>query len=215
MNHSTNKNNPHEVTKAQVGLGNVPNVSTNNQTPTYSESSELNTLQSGETLKVAFSKIKKAIDALISHLFARNPHNITTESIGAAVKNHKHSANDITTGAISVEKGGTGCGTLKAAAVLFGTEFLKYGSRASYSSQGADGMMDAGFFIVDSSNGGTSYGPVNASKYYMLVLGDGRSSVIQIAIVPDLYKTTPSQNTIFIRQIDINTFNWSNWEAII
>lgn len=33
--HISNKANPHAVTKAQVWLSNVPNVSTNNQTPTY------------------------------------------------------------------------------------------------------------------------------------------------------------------------------------
>ena len=40
-NHIADKENPHEVTKEQVGLSNVPNVSTNNQTPTYTEAATL------------------------------------------------------------------------------------------------------------------------------------------------------------------------------
>ena len=35
--HKDKRNNPHEVTKYQVGLGNVPNVTTNDQTPTFEE----------------------------------------------------------------------------------------------------------------------------------------------------------------------------------
>lgn len=66
--HLNNKENPHGVTKEQVGLGNVPNVTTNNQTPTYSDTSVLATLSSGEKLNVAFQKIKCAISNLITHI---------------------------------------------------------------------------------------------------------------------------------------------------
>lgn len=57
--HTGNTENPHSVTKAQVGLGNVPNVTTNNQTPTYTQASTRTALSSGETLATAFGKIKK------------------------------------------------------------------------------------------------------------------------------------------------------------
>lgn len=53
--------NPHQVSKADVGLGNVPNVSTNNQTPSYTMASALAELVSGETLAVAFGKIAQFI----------------------------------------------------------------------------------------------------------------------------------------------------------
>lgn len=66
--HPSNKENPHEVTKEQVGLGNVPNLATNDQTPTYVVASENAALSSGEKLSVAFGKIAKAISSLISHL---------------------------------------------------------------------------------------------------------------------------------------------------
>lgn len=66
--HKKNVTNPHSVTKSQVGLGNVPNVATNDQTPTYTAASSNTALTSGEKLSVAFGKIAKAISSLISHL---------------------------------------------------------------------------------------------------------------------------------------------------
>lgn len=66
-------------TPAEVGLGNVPNVSTNNQTPTYTEASSLSRLSSGEKLSTAFGKISKAITDLISHLSDSVKHITSTE----------------------------------------------------------------------------------------------------------------------------------------
>lgn len=64
-NHIDDKENPHEVTKAQVGLSNVPNVSTNNQTPTYTVPSELSAMESGEKLSAAMGKLSKAVRSLL------------------------------------------------------------------------------------------------------------------------------------------------------
>lgn len=81
--HKNNKNNPHEITKIQVGLGNVPNVATNDQTPTYTVSATLQPLTSGEKLSYAFGKIAKAIADLISHLANKsNPHTVTKSQVG-------------------------------------------------------------------------------------------------------------------------------------
>lgn len=75
--------NPHNVTSEQVGLGNVPNVTTNDQTPTYIPSTDTIALSSGEKLSTAFGKIAKAIETLISHLSnTNNPHNVTATQIG-------------------------------------------------------------------------------------------------------------------------------------
>lgn len=68
LSHTTDFSNPHKVTKEQVGLGNVPNVTTNNQTPEYEASENLSELSSGETLSSAFGKLSKAVSSLISHL---------------------------------------------------------------------------------------------------------------------------------------------------
>lgn len=107
--HTADTANPHEVTKAQVGLGNVPNVATNDQTPTYTDTSTLATLTSGEKISIAFAKIKLAITRLISHLSAtNNPHNVTAAQAGAAARNHTHDASSINSGVVSPARGGTG-----------------------------------------------------------------------------------------------------------
>lgn len=92
--HIINTTNPHNVTKAQVGLGNVDNVNTNNQTPTYTLASTNTTLTSGEILTTAFGKIAKAISSLISHLADTVSHITSTERTNwnsASNNNHVHS----------------------------------------------------------------------------------------------------------------------------
>lgn len=75
--------NPHGTTKSDVGLGNVPNVATNDQTPTYTEATTLAKLTSGEKLSVAFGKIAKAVTDLIAHIANKsNPHGVTKTQAG-------------------------------------------------------------------------------------------------------------------------------------
>ena len=93
ISHIANVSNPHSVTKSQVGLSNVPNVTTNNQTPTYTEASSNAALVSGETLSTAFGKIAKAISSLISHLAnTSNPHGVTKSQVGLGNVENKSSA---------------------------------------------------------------------------------------------------------------------------
>ena len=81
--HTGDTSNPHGVTKSQVGLGNVPNVATNDQTPTYTQATTLANLTSGEKLSVSFGKIMKAIADLISHIGnTSNPHSVTKSQVG-------------------------------------------------------------------------------------------------------------------------------------
>lgn len=90
--HTGNKSNPHSVTKSQVGLRNVPNVATNDQTPTYSDTTTLVTLSSGEKISIAFAKIKLAITTLINHLVNKsNPHGVTKSQVGLGNVENKSS----------------------------------------------------------------------------------------------------------------------------
>lgn len=82
--HAKDTGNPHKVTAAQVGLGNVPNKKTNDLEPTFTEASALEALISGEKLSVLFGKLAKAVSTLISHLQnASNPHKVTAKQAGA------------------------------------------------------------------------------------------------------------------------------------
>lgn len=57
--HITDTSNPHGVTAEQIGLDKVPNVTTNNQSPTFTEATTRANITSGETLSTLFGKIKK------------------------------------------------------------------------------------------------------------------------------------------------------------
>ncbi len=112
--HVADKSNPHNVTAAQVGLGKVPNVATNDQTPTYATAETAEAPASGEKLSVAFGKIRRAVLDLIAHVGDKgNPHDVTAEQIKAAPKSHTHSAADVTSGILGVARGGTGVSDLK------------------------------------------------------------------------------------------------------
>ena len=107
--HVNNQNNPHAVTKAQVGLGNVPNVSTNDQTPTFTEAATLESINSGEKMSKILGKVKLSITNLIGHINSKsNPHNCTASQVGAAAKSHTHAATDINAGILSGHRGGMG-----------------------------------------------------------------------------------------------------------
>ena len=96
------------ITKSDVGLGNVPNVSTNNQTPTYTEASTLTALSSGEKLSVAFGKLAKAVSTLISHIAnTNNPHSVTKAQVGlGSVVNTGDSATPVSGGTTKFTTGG-------------------------------------------------------------------------------------------------------------
>ena len=106
--HTNNKSNPHSVTKAQVGLSNVPNVATNDQTPSYTAATTLTALTSGEKLSVAFGKLSKAVSSLISHLADKsNPHGVTPAQIAANTTFGYISNANLLTWALSQTTGGT------------------------------------------------------------------------------------------------------------
>lgn len=85
--------NPHNVTKSDVGLGNVPNVATNDQTPTFTAASTLASLVSGEKLSVAMGKIAKAVSDLISHLADTTKHITASERTSWNSRTRKYVAN--------------------------------------------------------------------------------------------------------------------------
>lgn len=96
------------VTKSDVGLGNVPNVSTNDQTPTYTEASTLTALSSGEKLSIAFGKLAEAVSSLISHIAnVSNPHSVTKAQVQLGnVVNTGDSATPVKNGTTKFTTGG-------------------------------------------------------------------------------------------------------------
>ena len=60
------------IDKTAVGLGNVPNVATNDQTPTFTEASTRNNIASGEKLSVILGKVQKFFNDLKTVAFSGN-----------------------------------------------------------------------------------------------------------------------------------------------
>mgnify|MGYP000756452590 FL=1 len=95
-NHKNDHNNPHKVTKEQIGLGNVENKALIDQTPAFVAANELSDIASGEKMGSILGKIAKALSLLKSHLYDfNNPHKVKAADIGAAASKHSHNANDI------------------------------------------------------------------------------------------------------------------------
>jgi len=121
-NHTANKNNPHQVTKEQIGLNNVPNVAPKDLEIPFTEAQAQENIASGEKLSVLFGKIKKVISSVIAHLNnTDNPHNVTLATVGGAAQNHKHGAADINAGTLDLARGGTGVNSLSELKALIGT----------------------------------------------------------------------------------------------
>ena len=67
-------------TKSEVGLGNVPNVTTNNQTPTFTQASSRANIASGETIATIFGKMMKWYTDLKNVAFSGSSSDINFDS---------------------------------------------------------------------------------------------------------------------------------------
>ncbi|MCD7918654.1 MAG: hypothetical protein LUG45_00965 [Clostridiales bacterium] len=104
--HTDDTDNPHSVTASQVGLGNVPNVATNDQTPTYTAPTTLTALVSGEKLSTAFGKLALAVTKLIDHIADSTLHlKNASSTVGGTAKPVYLNAGTVT--ACSASVGGT------------------------------------------------------------------------------------------------------------
>ena len=162
-NHTINKENPHGVTKEQIGLGNVPNKATNDQVVTYTEASTLTNLASGDILSTAFGKIKKAITDLIAHIANKsNPHGVTKDQIGLGKV--ELDSTTIVIGADATKDGTTSL-------VTIGNTSIAKNYGVSVGSCAATGLYGV-------SIGHNSYGDVNLG----VALGSGATVKAQSAI---------------------------------
>jgi len=138
--HKGDITNPHKVSAEQVGLGNVPNVDTDDQTPTVSYNEDLAysgsysdltgidinelLLAEGDNMGIIIQKLASAVKEMLYHVRnSSNPHNSTPTNTGSAPRSHNHSASNITSGTLSVTRGGTGQTSLSGLANALGSYF--------------------------------------------------------------------------------------------
>ena len=120
--HTGDMDNPHGVTKAHVGLENVPNSHPQDVEIAFTESEANENLASGETLKALIGKAARAVRVIFEHIANRsNPHGVSLDDVGGAEKEHTHDTSDVQSGILGLERGGTGVDTLNALKSLIGT----------------------------------------------------------------------------------------------
>lgn len=83
--HLNDKSNPHQVTKKQIGLEHVPNVRTDDQTPTFEEAEERENIVSEEKLSVIMGKIRKWFADLRESAFCSVANNLVTMLPGSVL----------------------------------------------------------------------------------------------------------------------------------
>lgn len=112
FNEHISARNPHGTLAEDVGLGHVDDTSDSDAMPEFEEAKSLENISSGETASTLWGKVMKLFSSYIAHLKEKNPHGAGPSDIGAAAKNHKHSAGDITSGVLNQKNGGTGYSSL-------------------------------------------------------------------------------------------------------
>lgn len=210
--HMEDNQNPHGVTAEQVGLGNVPNVATNDQTPTYTAASSLSELASGETLETAFGKLALAVKKLISHLKDTTMHITAAERTAwnsKAASSHNHSAANITSGTLSVARGGTGATSAEAAAHSLGALYSgRVGNSYKITSgKNLNSYTTGGTYWCNSGTtaSGLKNCPYKSSNFLLLVLNPASNEIFQLL----LPLSTSTSIALYMRAY--NTDGWGVW----
>ena len=208
--HSQTTGNPHGTTASDVGLGNVPNVSTNDQEPTFTEASTKNNIASGEKLSVILGKVQKFFNDLKTVAFSGSytdlssqpqinsntlSGNKTTSDLGINADNVMMS-DGVTSVEDAVDDVNSGLGNV----------ILKSLATTNRKFSDFDAAVDGGLYLA--ANYKTFNGApqsTTSDSCVLLVLNDD-PFMIQICI------STYQFNKIYIRK---NTDgNWSAWKSI-
>lgn len=130
------------------------------------------------------------------HLNSENPHGITPDIINAAKAEHCHSANDITSGILSVERGGTGVTSI----TQLRNELCK--GLGYLNTTNLDTFTVGGIFLIGADVSG---GPGVHSQYGSMLINFNYLTSLKIQI----YLPLDSGRYYCRRKVDNN--NWTEW----
>ena len=134
------------IDKTAVGLGNVPNVSTNNQTPTFSQASTRNNIASGEKLSVILGKIAKFFNDLKTVAFSGSFSDLSNKpSINSVELSGNKTTSDLGINADNVMMSD---GTTSVEDALYANSFGTVVNLASYSSSNPYTCPSDGYVVV-------------------------------------------------------------------
>lgn len=131
-----------------------------------------------------------------AHLNSENPHGITPNIINAAKAEHCHSANDITSGILGVNKGGTGVTSI----TQLRNELCK--GLGYLNTTNLDTFTDGGIFLIGADVSG---GPGVHSQYGSMLINFNYLTSLKIQI----YLPLSSGRYYCRRKVDDN--NWTEW----
>ena len=210
------------ITPANIGLGNVPNVSTNDQTPTYSQASTLANLVSGEKISISFGKIMKAIADLISHLANKsNPHGVSLATFGINATATEINCCDGVTGNIQTQlnaKAPTTVATTTVAGLMAATDKSKLDGIAAgankYSLPAATGTTMGGVRVTDKYEGTSFSG--NGTE----VLSKDGANNLYNAVRPVLNNSLSSYGAYYVAQeqkVELHLYNvhWPDFATVM
>lgn len=217
--HITDYGNPHRVNKAQVGLSDVPNRTTNDQTPTFTEANILALLngseEDGDTLQTLFSKLAKGQHDFMDHKAdTNNPHSLTAEKIGASKTGHTHDTKEVTSGVFPIERGGTG--------LAFGAKETAtgYSCRLVYEApgglliQGGRMKKEKGVYNVD-INFNRPYKDTNYVFLFGTYYGDIPSSAIYTrGVDPAWFMPNRYVDHVTMRSDAVGNTEYTDWLAV-
>ena len=122
-----------------------------------------------------------------------NPHNVTAVQIGAAKTSHNHSANDITSGILGVNKGGTGVTSI----TQLRNELCK--ELGYLNTTNLDTFTVGGIFLIGADVSG---GPGVHSQYGSMLINFNYLKI-------QIYLPLSSGRYYCRRKVDNN--NWTEW----
>lgn len=166
------------IDKTAVGLGNVPNVSTNDQTPTFTEASTRNNIASGEKLSVILGKIQKFFNDLKTVAFSGSFSDLSDKPNATQVmlSDGVTSIEDALDGAMPRTTTGTTATTLATAYSKLSTEQKRLCKIQVVDSNNIGGLLS----YIYSGEYENMYFDGNTIKSIQLTIGSSSASFAQI-----------------------------------
>lgn len=206
--------NPHGITKDSLGLGNVANVATNDQTPTFSQAASRENINSGERLSVIFGKVKKYFADLKTVAFTGSYNDlINRPSIPAAVRVKGSAESAYRTGDVNLTKANIGLGNVDNTADVNKSvdraQILTV--RPTNYKQGTDlpSTYPQGAYIFFSNNPANKF---NGFTYCTIHTIKGYTNM---ACIQFLYPYNTNHDKFYVREALYNSDSWRSWHEVI
>lgn len=177
VTHTTNKNNPHAVTAEQIGLGNVDNTSDMDKPVSTAQAEAI--AEAKQTGTDAMATAESAVQ--IAQEASAKADGISIEGIGAAPASHEHSAENITSGTLPLNHGGTGATSAADARANLGIGYTIYKSLTEIGLSGKVTMNQvcsalpqySCLMVSNSTSGSTSISDAPCSYGFIEIIKNG------------------------------------------